>query len=96
MRPGLGPLRSADMRRIALHWMFERPDVRAAKRALKAVAPNIYSDLVTPDSPEVTSEANGMTYEWKYIDQKNKRTVQVKSISITLDAADNVIGASVP
>lgn len=71
-------------------------DIAAAKGALRDADPDIFGALVAPDSPAVSSSAEGVSYEWEYLQKSGKDSVNVKQISITLDAAGNIIRTRMP
>lgn len=69
-----------------------RPSVEQAKTALREAQPDLYAKLVSPDKP-LESTINGYAaYTWEYMSQTSDRSVQIRKITIMLDAQGRMIG----
>lgn len=69
-------------------------DVALAKKRLKEADPALYKKLTSPDQPRIEASGDGFTYEWDYLDKTSSTSVNVRKISITLDAEGQIRGAS--
>lgn len=72
----------------------ETVDVALARQQLRDAAPDIEAALVHPDEPKVSTEGDWTSYTWEYVQQDEAASAWVKSITITLDASGNLVGAT--
>jgi len=70
------------------------PDVALALSRMREADPAIYAALIRPDQPAFTSSNGLPTYTWSYSARSGTGATGTRTISITLDAAGNVVGVT--
>jgi len=69
-------------------------DVSLARRKLKEASPSVYRQLANAETPRLSMTRGLPTYTWQYVNKTAANAVSVQEISVTLDAAGNIVGVT--
>ncbi len=67
-------------------------NVALARQRLVESSPEIAASLVKPDEPIIAASGANTSYTWERLQKTTDGAVSVKTITLTLDAAGNVVG----